>query len=622
MKKATYLLTVFSLSLLLISNLFSREIITHPDSIKYEFAPVVVTGQRFEMPQKDVASSISIISGYEIQQTNLSTTADVVSYLTPGVFTTRRSSLGYGVAALAGGSISVRGLGGKPNSQILVLIDGRPDFQGIFSHPLNDAYPLDNVDHIEILRGPASAVYGTNALGGVINIITKKLPDSGFHTNAKISYGSFNTQQYLLQHSGVLGKFQYSFSAGQNKSDGHRENSSFRGQNYSLKFGYQINQHYKLAFNGSLTPYEFNDPGPEAVDLMGYFDYGDISRSSVDLTLSNAFSNTDGTIKFHGNFGRHKLSDGWESDDQTNGIIGFQNFLLPGEIKTTAGFDIKRFGGTAASNGTALGSFFNDEMAVYLHFQKVFAKKLVLATGVRLEDNSHFGSEWIPKFGIVYHPLKNTAVRSSVSKGFRTPSIKDLYLFPPANQDLKPEQLWNYELGFSQLIGANVSFDLTGYYYKGDQFIQTSMVAPGLFQNMNVGQNEARGFEVSFRAEPIKNLKTNLTYSYLDSDEIIPFAPNKFNFMASYQLYKIHFSFYGEHIRDLYTSYQLNQFPIQTSIEKLANYSLVHLKMSCRVFKNARLAFGVDNLFDESYEILKGYPMPGRTLTSGINFTF
>ena len=205
----------------------------NPDSVRYKFAPVVVTGQRYEMPQKDVASSISIIKADEIRHTNLTTTADAVSYLTPGLFTTRRSTVGYGVAALAGGSISVRGLGGKPNTQILVLIDGRPDFQGIFGHPLNDAYPLDNVDHIEVLRGPASAVYGTNAFGGVINIITKKLPTDGFHTNAKVGYGSFNTQNLLLQHAGGLGKFQYFISGSLNKSDGFRDNSSFNGQNYA-----------------------------------------------------------------------------------------------------------------------------------------------------------------------------------------------------------------------------------------------------------------------------------------------------------------------------------------------------------------------------------------------------
>ncbi|KPL15150.1 MAG: hypothetical protein AMS26_08460 [Bacteroides sp. SM23_62] len=532
--------------------------------------------------------------------------------------------MGYGVAALAGGSITIRGVGGKPNTQVLMLIDGRPDFQGIFSHPINDAYSLDNVDHIEILRGPASAVYGTNALGGVVNIITRELPTSGFENNVNIGYGSYNTQRYRFHHAGTIGKLQYFAGFGYQASDGHRENSNFKAQNYALKMGYQINRHYNINLNGSVTPYQFHDPGPIQGEhyLSGYFDYGDITRSSMDLTLSNRFANTDGTIKIHGNFGKHKLSDGWVSDDQTNGLIAFQNFYLPYEIKTTIGFDIKRYGGTARSNGIKLGTFFNDEYASYLHLQKLLLKKIILGSGIRYEHNSHFGAEWIPKFSLVYHPLSQTALRATVAKGFRTPSIKDLYLFPPANQNLKPERLWSYELGVNQSIGNVVTLDICGFYYQGDQMIQTTMIAPGQMQNQNVGSNQAKGFEVAVQANPVTNFSANVSYSYLNSDTIIPFSPNKFNFMLNYKLRDLNISLYGEHIRELYTSYQLNQMPSKTTIEKLSDYTLVHLKLNYRLMENLNLSVGIENLLDESYQILKGYPMPGRTVFCNLSFNF
>ncbi|UCE04537.1 MAG: TonB-dependent receptor [bacterium] len=593
-----------------------------PDSIRYRFAPIVVTGQRYEMPQKDVAASISIISPIEIRQTNLTTVADAISYLTPGVFTTRRSAMGYGVAALAGGSITIRGIGGKPNTQVLMLIDGRPDFQGIFGHPINDAYFLDNVDHIEVLRGPASAVYGTNALGGVVNIITRELPTSRFDTQFNIGYGSYNTQRYRFHHAGNIGELQYFLGIGYQISDGHRENSNFEAQNYAVKIDYQISPHYKICFNSSVTPYQFHDPGPAGVSLSGYFDYGDITRSSMDLTLSNKFANTDGTIKFHGNFGKHKLSDGWDSDDQTNGLLAFQNFNLPYDIKTTVGFDVKRYGGTSQSNGNKLGTFFNDEYAVYFHIQKILLKKVIMGTGIRFEENSNYGQEWIPKFGLVYHPLSQTAVRATVAKGFRTPSIKDLFLFPPANKDLQPERLWNYEFGINQSYGKYFALDVCGFYYKGDQLIQTTMIAPGQMQNQNIGSNQAKGFELALQTNPITCFSTNLSYSYLASDEIIPFSPHKFNFMLNYKLNKLNVSLYGEHIRDLFASYQLNQIPLKTTIEKLSDYTLVHLKLNYQLLENLQLSAGIENLLDESYEILKGYPMPGRTVFSNLSFRF
>lgn len=620
MKK--FLIALWILTTFAATKISAEENRVAADSIRYRFAPVVVTGQRYEMPQKDVAASISIISPAEIRQTNLTTVADAISYLSPGVYTTRRSAMVYGVAALAGGSITIRGIGGKPNTQVLMLIDGRPDFQGIFSHPINDAYLLENVDHIEVLRGPASAVYGTNALGGVVNIITQKLPPAGIQNKLTIGYGSYNTQRYRFQHAGNIGSLQYLAGIGYQKSDGHRANSNFEAQNYALKIGYQLDPHFNISFNGNITPYQYHDPGPDGISLSGYFDYGDITRSSMDLTLSNRFDNTDGTIKIHGNFGKHKLSDGWDSDDQTNGLIAFQNFNFPYEIKTTIGFDIKRYGGSARSNGTKLGSFFNDEYAAYLHLQKILMKKIILGAGIRFEDNSNFGQEWIPKLGLVYHPSSQTALRATVAKGFRTPSVKDLFLFPPANSDLKPERLWNYELGINQSFGKWLSLDLCGFYYEGDQLIETIMIAPGKMQNQNIGSNKAKGFEVGLKANPIINLNTNLSYSYLDSDDMLPFSPNKLNFMAIYSLKKLNISVYGEYVQNLFTSYQLNKMPPKTTIEKLPNYALVHLKLNYQLLENLQLSAGIENLLDESYEILKGYPMPGRTVFSNVQFNF
>lgn len=592
------------------------------DSIRYRFAPVVVTGQRYEMPQKDVAASISIISPVEIRRINLTTVADAISYLSPGVFTTRRSAMGYGVAALAGGSITIRGLSGKPNTQVLMLIDGRPDFQGIFSHPINDAYLLENVDHIEVLRGPASAVYGTNALGGVVNIITQKLPPAGFQNKFTLGYGSYNTQHYRFQHGGKFGGFQYLAGISYQTSDGHRKNSNFEAQNYALKIGYQLDSHFDISFNGNVTPYRYHDPGPEGVTLSGYFDYGEITRSSMDLTLSNRFDNTDGTVKIHGNFGKHKLSDGWDSDDQTNGLIAFQNFNFPHEIKTTIGFDIKRYGGTARSSGKKLGTFFNDEYAAYLHLQKILMKKVILGAGIRFEDNSNFGREWIPKLGLVYHPFSQTALRATAAKGFRAPSVKDLFLYAPANRELKPERLWNYELGINQSIGKFFSIDVCGFYYEGDQLIEMTLIAPGKMQNQNIGSNKAKGVELALRANPLTNFNANISYSYLDSDKILPFSPTKLNFMLIYSIKNLDVSLYGEQIRALFTSYQLNQMPPKITIEKLPNYALVHLKLNYRLFDNLQLSAGIENLLDESYEILKGYPMPGTTVFSNVQFSF
>jgi outer membrane cobalamin receptor len=619
-KKLLHILIIGLIFMIGSGNLKATTMEATPDSsqIRYQFAPMVVTGQRYAVPQQDVAASVSIITPVELQQMNINAVADAISLMTPGVFTTQKSMMGYGVAALAAGQITVRGIGGSPNTEVLILIDGRPDFQGIFGHPIGDAYQMDNVDHIEVLRGPASAVYGTNALGGVVNVITKKLTTAGFNTNLNVQYGSYNTQKYLLNHSGAVGKFQYFTAISHNASDGSRKKSDFNGQNYALKLGYTINNKFQLTFNGNVTPYTYHDPGADGFVLSSYFDKGEITRSSMDLTLVNDLGNSDGSIKIHSNFGKHKLSDGWRSTDQTTGIVLFQNFNLWQHVKTTVGIDLKRFGGEATS--TNYGSHFQNESAGYLHLQKTFFKTVVAAAGIRLENNSNFGTEWVPKAGLVYHLTTNTSLRTSVAKGFCTPSIKDLYLFPIANKDLKPERLWNYEFGINQSFTNSLQIDLCGYYYKGDQFIQTAFI-PALKKalNQNLGSNEAKGVEVSVRWLPINQLSTQVSYSYLDSKNTIPFAPNKFNFMANYSLDKFDICVYGEHVRELYASYQIKGASAKT--EKMPIYTLINLKLQYSLLKTMKIALGVENVLDKEYQIMKGYPMPKRTFYSGIQYS-
>lgn len=135
---------------------------------------ILVTGTKTAVSRKIIPLSVSQIDSRSIENSGQMNIFTALNEFTPGIFVTERNILGFGVSTGGSGAVSMRGFGGSPNTQILILIDGHPQYQGLFGHPLADAYVASDVEKVEIIHGPASILYGSNAMGGVINIITKK----------------------------------------------------------------------------------------------------------------------------------------------------------------------------------------------------------------------------------------------------------------------------------------------------------------------------------------------------------------------------------------------------------------------------------------------------------------
>lgn len=596
---------------------FSQRKIVEGDSVRYEFSPIVVTGSRYTLARENLAAAITVIEKPTLLKASMNTVAEAVAQFTPGAFTTRRSIMGFGVAAAAAGGITLRGMGGKPNTQILILIDGRPDFQGIFGHPLPDAYPLDYVERIEVLRGPASAVYGTNSMGGVVNIITREIDRPGFETHISTGFGSYQTQSYLVQHGGKLGKFAYYLTGNHQQTDGHRPNSGYNSQSYSLKMSYDFNSHFRLRVFGSTTPYEFHDPGPE--NGKPDFEVGDVHRSTMDFTLENKFGKTNGSIKIHGNFGEHDLSDGWYSKDRTVGVVAFQNFNLPADFKTTLELDAKQYGGLGENKlatpfiQKTLGEDYITEVAGFVHLQKIFFKKLITGAGLRLENHSKYGSELIPQFGVVYQPSLYTSLRTSVSKGFRSPTARELFFFPTANVDLKPEQLWSYEAGISHSFTNWLNIDLAYFMIEAENLIRVdTSVKPN--RMVNTGKLDYNGIELALQFHPVQNLSGKIAYNYLNSEDIIPFSPNKLFGQINYTWNRLTIGGTLESVKELYTGTVENS--------KLKNYNLLGIQMRYLIIRGLEFSMSLENVGNTDYEILKGYPMPGQTFLGKLNYQF
>ena len=187
---------------------------------------VVVTGTRNKTDIRHLPMTVSVVDRPVIEYSNVPSLLPVLTEQVPGFFTTSRGIMGYGVSDGAAGTISIRGLSGG-SGQVMVLIDGHPQYMGMFGHPISDAYQSLMAERVEVLRGPASVLYGSNAMGGVVNIVTRKMDRDGVRTNINAGYGSWNTVQTELTNRVRYKGFSSIISASYNRTDGHRTDMGF-----------------------------------------------------------------------------------------------------------------------------------------------------------------------------------------------------------------------------------------------------------------------------------------------------------------------------------------------------------------------------------------------------------
>ena len=575
----------------------------------------VITGTKTEVDRNHVPFTISVVTKDKIENSSESALLPVLSELVPGLFVTQRGITGFGVSNGSAGQISLRGIGGNPNTQVLVLMNGNPQFMGIMGHPLPDAYVASDVERVEIIRGPASALYGTNAMGGVINIITKEQKEDGYKANAHILYGSYNTQKYMANAGFRKKGFDVFASFNHDQTDGHRDSSDFSINNGYLRLGYEINKHLNVNTDFSLANFKASDPGMEDANAGSAID---ITRGMGAVTLNNKYEKTNGSLRFFYNYGEHKITDGFHSTDKNFGIVFYQAFNLFKGNTLTLGTDYKTYGGIAeniyAMNGQGL--VFGDttvwEMAGYVYIQQKFFEKFVLNAGFRIDHNSVFGNEPVPTGGLAYHATTTTTVKASIAKGFRSPTIRELYLWAPANENLKPERMMNYEIGVIQrLMQSKLSLELTVYKANGDNLIQTVIGTNGP-QNRNTGKFSNTGFEFSGTYIPKDFLSFNCNYSYISMKDPIVATPGQQLFVSgTYKWKKLSINLSVQNIQGLYTQI--------TPTEVKENYTLLNSKITLAFSKFADIFMKGENLTNKKYYINYGYPMPGLVLFGGIN---
>ena len=592
---------------------------------------VVVTGSRNVTDIRHMPQTVTVVDHLKLTENQRTNVLPTLMEQVPGLMVTSRGMMGYGVSTGGSGGMMLRGISSGAG-QVMVLIDGHPQYNGIFGHPIADAYPTMMTERVEVLRGPASMLYGSNAMGGVVNIVTRTSEADGSHGYVNLGAGSWGTLQgeagYSLRH----GKWRATASGQYVRSDNHRPNMGFEQYGGFAKVNYDITPHWNVFADASITHFNASYPGTTSAPMLDADQW--ITRGAIAIGIENHYRLTSGRLSIYDNFGRHKIDDGYNaltgspqtrlfrSSDALLGISWYQSAVLWSGARLTVGFDYQNIYGhayyTDRQNGNVLetpnkqsGEERNHELAGYVDLRQDLFTWLTAEAGVRYDHHTITGGEWIPQAGIVVRPLRSGELKLMASKGFRNPTMREMYLYPPSNTDLKPERMWSYELSWKHRIASGrLQYGINLFCIDADNIIQTVNR-----QNVNTGELNNKGieFELQYRINSHWTLNTN--HSWLDMRQPVLSAPkykSHAGVMMSYGRWRANVGL--TEVCGLYTAIGDN--------EHTEAFTLLNATVSYAICHPVTLWLKGDNLLAQRYEYIAGMPMPKATFMAGLNLEF
>ena len=586
---------------------------------------IVVTGSNGAVGRNLQPYTVSTVTAAQIESTGKGQLLSALSGTVPGLFITERNILGFGISNGGAGGIKIRGVGGSPTNAVLMMVDGQPQFAGIFSHHVADFYTTEYVERVEVLRGPGSVLYGSNAMGGVINVITKESAREGSFTTLSTEYGSYNTWRSSATNMSRVGKFSSLVSLAYDRTDGTEENFDFNQKSLYAKVGYDISREWSVRADYSLTGSIGNDPiyarldNPSATDIY----HQNITRGEASLSFANNYGGMNGNVRTYYSYGNHYVDDPrhFHSLDDRFGIIAYENIALWNGANGTVGFDFDTYTGeipVSGGNGHTPGSLATirrksiTEYSPYIAMsQSLLRGRMILNGGLRMANSDRFGTEWVPQCGVVLHPGGEWMIKGSFAKGYRNPSFKELYLYRMANADLSPEQMTNCEITVGKSFSGVANVELTAFCSDGDNLIQGVDM-----KNRNTGSFVNKGVEFSASAQAAENLSLRASYSYLHTslDDLVAAPKNQFYVAVQWlPLPGLTVDASLKAVDGLYVSPE----------ERSEDFMLLGAKISYIALRKAdksrllELFTTLDNITDCSYTINRGYKMPGFTFSLG-----
>lgn len=584
---------------------------------------VVVTGTNRAVPQKLLPYTVSVIDDRQLEAVGQTQVLSAISGMVPSLFVSQRSIFGFGVSNGGSGHIKLRGVGGDRASGVLMMVDGQPQFAGIYSHHIADFYDKEYVERVEVLRGPGSVLYGSNAMAGTINVITKNARHDGVRTTLESQYGSYNTWLSSITNTVRYGRFSSLASLSYDRTDGNVDGFDFRQASGYGKVGYDFSDHWKAYADYTLMNFRGNDPiyptlsNPQSTDVY----HQNVTRGEAAVTVSDRYGPVSGSARVYYNYGNHYVDDPrhFHSTDDRLGVMLYQNFRPWKDASVTAGFDFDMYSGRipmSGGNEHKEGSLSTMDRKTIMEYspyvtlsQMLFGDMLNLNGGLRVANSDTFDTQWVPQAGFSVNPGYDWTFKGNLAMGYRNPSFRELYLYRMANPELQPEKMMNSEISVGKSLTRYLTAELTAYYSKGDNMIQTVNQ-----KNQNTGSFINKGIELSLSSHPLDNLWLMATYSYLHTSlhDLVGAPKNQYFLGVEWQPLKcLNIGADLKGVGGLYVADDV----------KNQNYALLNLKVTYEICRYISLFTRLENITDAHYTINRGYPMPGFTALGGFRLT-
>ena len=591
---------------------------------------VVVTAEREIENIRSIGSSVSLITSEEITASGARWLIDVLQFA-PGVNVVRSGPAG---------SLAQVFIRGSNTSHTLFLIDGVK-----VNSPTTGAYDIsgiqlsaDQIDRIEIVRGPQSNLYGSQAMGGVINVITRRGSGSGAW-GVEADGGSYSTSRFSTWGSGqtssvrLVGGISYFDSGGfssANEANGHSEPDSYKNLSYNGRVDYGLDRGMVASafIRGFDTDVDFDGfdfvegPVDNLVNLqtsietvaggtVGYRGAG--IHSTVEISTSVAGLTTDTPEDFFTGF---ELNSSIREVDWQNGID------LPGEQTLVTGLEYRREQATSLSRsgfGEDLFSEKVDFIGVYVQDRIRLADRAWVTGGVRFEDHSTFGSKWTGRATATIDVNELVRVHGSMGSGFKAPTLNDLYFPGFSNPNLEPEESVGFDLGIDTFVpSSQVRFDATFFYNDMSKLIEFDFVSG---RPENLGDVITIGAEVGGEYTPNETLTLSGNYTLTDAT-----SANVDGQLIRRPRHQggIRVTVRPDESLHFWSEVRVKGKSFDNGVkgrERLDGFAIVNLAVNYQLLNALSVRTRIDNLLDTDYEEVLGFGTVGLSGYFGVTLT-